>query len=237
MLLTRYGLREWLSITGIAFVIAAMAGWLGWWWLVVIVIIVWLALLAFFRDPMRRLPAGLGEGELLSPADGTVSAVERVAEHDAANGPAVIVRIFLSIFNVHINRSPCAAQVIDVYHKPGRYLDARRVESARVNESNLLTLQRADGTLIGVRQVSGAVARRIVCDTIADARLMRGEKFGMIKFGSTTELIVPERDDIAIRVAEGDRVKAGLTVLIDLPFYQSDETSSSDLGESAATMR
>jgi phosphatidylserine decarboxylase len=218
-MLTRYGLREWLTITIIAAALAAVAIWLQWWWALAIVIIVWLALLSFFRDPPRTLPANLQAGDMISPADGVVSAVLRVDHHESTAGPAILVRIFLSVLNVHVNRSPFDAEVVALRHTPGTYHDARTEESALHNESNLITL-RIDSAgrseTIGVRQVAGKVARRIVCPLTIGDRLQRGERFGMIKFGSTTELILPRPHEVTVHVAKGDQVRGGLTILATL---------------------
>lgn len=213
MPLTPYGFREWLIILVVGAALAGGAAWFGWWWATGIVIIVMLALLSFFRDPIRRVPTELDSSDMLSPADGTVSKVETVEHHEAVGGPAVIVRIFLSVLNVHVNRSPCDGVVQSVTHRPGQYFDARTEASARFNESNLIVMKMDDGTPIGIRQVSGAVARRIVCPIKAGDRLSRGKKFGMIKFGSTTELILPHPEDVKVHVVSGDRVKGGLTIL------------------------
>jgi len=173
--------------------------------------------LMFFRDPIRFVPKDLPPGTMLSPADGVVSAVEHVDDHSATNGPAVIVRIFLSLLNVHVNRAPFDGEVTDLVHTPGEFLNAQTEESARVNESNLITLRIDTGggleEMIGVRQVSGMIARTIVCPLKVGDRLTRGQKFGMIKFGSTTELILPRPGDVEVHVRKGDKVKAGLTRL------------------------
>ena len=189
---------------------------MGWWWGIGGVGLVWICLAGFFRDPIRKVPTDLSEGTMLSPADGIVSKILRVDHHVATGGPAVIVRIFLSVLNVHINRSPCDGEVIAVRHAPGKYYDARREISAAENESNLITLSIGNDETIGVRQVSGAIARRIVCPLQVGDRLTQGQKFGMIKFGSTTELVLPRPDDVVVLVAEGDEVRAGLTLLARL---------------------
>ena len=212
MSLTRYGLREWLTATVIAAPAAALLASAGWWWGLVPVALLWAAVLWFFRDPWRPLPAGLEAGALLSPADGRVTAVERVEHHPVVDGPALVVRIFLSILNVHVNRAPCDGEVTMLEHRPGGYLDARDPRSARENESNLIVLATAAGPL-GVRQIAGKVARRIVCDLTTGARLARGDRFGMIKFGSSAEIIVPRPDQVRAEVQLGDRVRGGLTVL------------------------
>lgn len=211
--LTPYGRREWIAMTVLALLLGVPAAVMGWWWLAAPVGLLWLAGLMFFRDPPRRVPAGLPAGAMLSPADGRISAIERVPAHAAVEGEALVVRIFLSVLDVHVNRAPCAAEVVRLEHAPGRYLDARNPESARVNESNLMVLRVAGLGTIGVRQVSGAIARRIVCPVLPGALLRQGERYGMIKFGSTTELVLPRPDEVELRVAVGDRVRGGLTVL------------------------
>ncbi|MFO0827293.1 MAG: phosphatidylserine decarboxylase [Phycisphaerales bacterium] len=214
MLLTRYGLREWLTITVVSLLLALGAAWLAWWWAVAIVAVLCLALLSFFRDPLFRKPRSADPKDLPSPADGTVSAVFTVPAHEATGGqPALVIRIFLSVLNVHINRAPCDGEVVGIAHRPGKYLDARTEESAAVNESNLVTLRVASGDRIGVRQVSGAIARRIVCPIGVGSRLRRGERYGMIKFGSTTELILPHPERSKALVTKGDKVVGGVTII------------------------
>jgi phosphatidylserine decarboxylase len=189
---------------------------LGWWWVVGAIAVVWVALVSFFRDPIRSIPRDLPAGAMLSPADGTISAVEHVDWHEITNGPAVVVRIFLSVLNVHVNRSPYDAVVCGVHYTPGKFLNAQTAESARVNENSLMAMEIAGGERIGVRQISGMIARRIVCRVRENDRLARGQKFGMIKFGSTAELILPRPDDVAVHVEKGQRVRGGKTVLATL---------------------
>ncbi|MDP7030068.1 MAG: phosphatidylserine decarboxylase [Phycisphaerales bacterium] len=227
MRLAPAGLREWGGGGVIALAGAAVV-----WWLVPVVWVAWavtgLAALAwfciawFFRDPRRHPPVGVKPGDLLSPADGRVSAIERVEHHEAVEGPAVVVRIFLSVLNVHVNRMPCDAEVLETIYTPGKFLDARTAASAQVNESMLTRAVRADGLAFGVRQVSGAIARRIICPVKQGDRFTRGERFGMIKFGSTTELILPEQADAAIQVRVGDRVAGVRTVLASVPMRSSE---------------
>ena len=216
MLLTRYGIREWMIITLAAAIPAAAGVFFGWWWLVIASVIVWAALASFFRDPLGRRPATEDPRDFVSPADGLVSAVLEVAEHPSTDGPATIVRIYLSVFDVHINRMPCDCEVLGTIHTPGKYLDVRIEESAKVNESMVTRLRSASGVLFGVKQISGKVARHIVCPIEAGLRFARGERFGTIKFGSTTELVVPTAEVERICVSRGDRVKGGVTVLARL---------------------
>ena len=214
--LTRYGLREWGAITVVA-AVAALLLWhfCGWAW-VAADVVVWLALVAFFRDPWGRTPATDAPNDMVSPADGRVSAVVDVEHHAALGGPAKVVRIFLSVLDVHINRFPCDGVVATVVNVPGKYLDARTTESASVNEATTMTLTTASGERVGIRQISGAIARRIVCPAKPGDRAKRGHRYGMIKFGSTTELILPRPADVDVHVKVGDRVTGGVTILATL---------------------
>jgi phosphatidylserine decarboxylase len=167
---------------------------------------------AFFRDPYRASPQD--NDILLAPADGRITDIEQV-QNEYTGGPVLKIGIFLSIFDAHINRMPCEVRVAQVDYKKGKFKDARNPLAGKVNESNDLKLVRtkepADKLII--RQISGAIARRIVCEAGTGDVLAGGEKFGMIKFGSRTELYVPLRNDIACVVRVGDKVKAGLTIL------------------------
>ncbi len=235
MILSRYGLREWGLATAIAIAIVLIAGRgsIPPIWVIATVGFVWFVIAAFFRDPLLRKPATESSLDLVSPADGVVSAVFTIDHHPATDSPATIVRIFLSVLDVHINRMPCEATVISTLHTPGRYLDARSPESAQVNESNLILLRNSEGERLGVRQVSGAIARRIVCPLSAGDSFARGERFGMIKFGSTTELIVPTRLTDVVRVAKGDRVTGGVTILVSMK--SKDITLTANRASSSAT--
>jgi phosphatidylserine decarboxylase len=173
--------------------------------------------LAFFRDPERRCPTETNI--LLAPADGRVTDIELVETNDDIKETTLRIGIFLSIFNAHINRAPCNVKVGTINYKTGKYKNALNPQSAQVNESNEISLTRTDSPLdrLVVKQISGAIARRIVCDTKAGQKLAAGEKFGMIKFGSRTELYVSSQDSkyqIKCLVQKGDRVKAGLTPLV-----------------------
>ncbi len=213
MLLTKYGLREWLTATLIAVVLLVLFVRLDLWWAVAVVVVLWLAVAMFFRDPLRRAPRDLPPGAMLSPADGRVSAVSRAEHHEAAGGPAVVIRIFLSVLNVHVNRLPCDGEVVALKYTRGRFHDARTPECPLENESQLVTVKVDGGRTIGVRQIAGKVARRIYCDLRPADRIDRGRRYGMIKFGSSTELILPQESVTEIHVREGDRVRGGVTLL------------------------
>jgi phosphatidylserine decarboxylase len=218
LLLTGYGVREWATVLAASIAVAVPSFLAGWWPLAGFAIIAFAATAWFFRDPMGRRPATDSPLDLASPADGRISAVLRVPDHEATEGePAIVVRIFLSVLDVHVNRMPASVEVLGCEHRPGRYLDARTEASATLNESNLVRLRLDDGRPIGVKQISGAIARRIVCPIAAGDRFARGQRFGMIKVGSTTELVVPDRGDVEVLVAVGDRVVGGVTILVRLP--------------------
>jgi phosphatidylserine decarboxylase len=167
----------------------------------------------FFRDPPRQAPEG--PGLVVSPADGTVAEITRLERDEFIGGPAVRIGIFLSIFNVHLNRAPLACRVLALRYAPGEFLNALRPESALRNENMWIGLEEESPPhrRLVVRQISGAIARRIVCDLRPGETLQRGQKFGMIKLGSRTELVLPEAAGLAIEVSAGRRVRAGTTVL------------------------
>jgi len=184
---------------------------------VLFLVLVWM--LMFFRDPQRRIV--LDERVLLSPADGTITDIGEI-DCPELGGKALRIGMFLSIFNVHLNRVPCGVRVESVQYKKGQFRNAMSSESGRVNESNAVIMTRLaepqDRLL--VRQISGAIARRIVCEAKPGQEYSQGTAFGMIKFGSRTELYLPLKEgplaeggyDITIKL--GDKVRAGLSPLV-----------------------
>ena len=176
----------------------------------------------FFRDPPRRIPQE--PGLMVSPADGKVVEVSRLAHDEHVGGPAVRIGIFLSLLNVHINRAPCACRVIAQRYSPGEFLNAQDPESSIRNENIWIGLEEETPPHRRpvVRAISGMVARRIVCGLRPGEVLERGQKFGMIKLGSRTELILPETEHLKVEVEVGRRVKAGTSVLAR---YEPAETA------------
>jgi phosphatidylserine decarboxylase len=166
--------------------------------------LVFLWMFSFFRDPPRKIV--YDESILYSPCDGTVTDIVR-------EDGAVRVSVFLSIFNVHLNRVPCSVTINEVSYKKGQFRDARDPDSYRVNESNTVTMTRTaePKAVLTVKQVSGAIARHIVCKAKAGDTYKQGGRFGMIKFGSRTDLCAPDSDGLTVTVKTGDKVKAGLT--------------------------
>ncbi len=162
--------------------------------------------LYFFRDPEREAPND--PGIAVAAADGNIVAIDERIENDALFKPMICVSIFLSVVDVHVNRSPIAGRVSYSEGKKGRYLDARDPESAHKNASRLWVIQ-GPGVTVAVRQITGAIARRIVPWSRVGDTVAQGEKFGMIRFGSRTEIYVPLDSKILVRV--GESVRAGVT--------------------------
>lgn len=175
----------------------------------------WLFIVSFFRDPQRRIPSD--PEVLVSPADGTVTHVQEVADPDFPGGRAFCVSIFLSVFNVHVNRVPRTGKVVKLHYYPGEFLDARAGECSVRNEQFWVDLlDEQTGCLVRTKQIAGAIARRIVCWLKPDETVRAGERFGMIKFGSRTEILVPVEAVAETLVNVGDTVKGGSTILLRL---------------------
>ncbi len=208
-LVTAAFLPQW-AIVAVEVVLAAVLAWF----------------LAFFRDPERRCPSD--SNLLLAPADGRITEIETIEETSFIEGPALRIGIFLSIFDTHINRAPCNVKVEKITYKKGKYLNAMNPQSGRLNESNELELIRTDNPedKLIVRQISGAIARRIICAATEGQELAGGERFGMIKFGSRTELYVPVRENTKCLVKIGNKVKAGLTPLVK---YEIRDTKDAEI--------
>lgn len=186
---------------------------------------VWLEIVWFFRDPERAIPQDADA--LVSPADGTVTNVEEADEPDFPGGKALRISIFLSIFNVHVNRMPREAEVVDVRYFPGAFLDARNPDSAVRNEQLWIDAVQPGSTRpMRVKQISGAIARRIVCWLRPGDKIGRGERIGMIKLGSRTDLLLPPDDVAQVQVKVGDKVLGGTTVLLRVKLGDGARTPS-----------
>lgn len=168
--------------------------------------------LYFFRNPKRTIPAD--ENLILSPADGVVLEIDEVFEDRFIKDKAIRVSIFLSIVNVHLNRSPLQGEVRYRYYRPGKFLPAFKSHASEINEKNFIGIE-SRGFKIMVCQITGFIARRIKCWANEGKRLARGEIFGIIKFGSGTEIFIPA--DSQIKIKKGDKVRAGETVIGILP--------------------
>ncbi len=180
------------------------------WPLVALPVALWLFGVSFFRDPERALPSD--PTLLVSPADGIVTDIVEVPGSPLLDEPCLRVGVFLSVFNVHVNRAPLSGRVDGLRHKPGRFLDARHPDVSRENEAQEILLR---GTYpVVVRQIAGLIARRIICPLRVGDAVARGQRMGMIKFGSRTELLVPLRLRPAALVKIGDTVRGASTALM-----------------------
>ncbi len=183
---------HWLSLTLIPVALAAFFLW-------------------FFRDPERRIPEG--DGLIVSPADGKVEGAEWI---ETSSGSRLRVTIFLSVVDVHVNRVPISGRVTLVEYRSGEFRNAMDPESAVVNEQTLIVIE--DGAFtVSFKQIAGLLARRIVCNLKAGDRGLRGQRMGMIKFGSRVDVLMPA--DVELRVKPGERVKGGSSILGVLPGY------------------
>ena len=221
MTLTRYGKWEWGAGGVAALLLTAGFLWLGRCCcpavgsaLAGLTVLAYFCLAMFFRNPKRKLP---DDPELLvSPADGKVKDIG-IVDFDMApfDGKALRIGIFLSVLDVHVNRASADLEVLETAYRPGQYLDARHPDCHRLNEARTISGRATVGERsfpMAVRQISGAIARRIVCPVEKGRKLKRGEIYGMIKFGSRTELYLPpEGFDVLVKV--GDTVRGGRTAL------------------------
>ena len=208
----REGLAELLLFSALFIALAIGLG-LLYWPLALPPAIVWLLVVWFFRNPHRIAPTE--PGLVVSPADGKVVAIEEVPYDEYLQGPAVMIGIFLSIFNVHVNRMPVAGRVIGMGYRRGKFLSALRSDCPKENEQLALRLEETASPHrpMIVRQIAGQFARRIVCFATPGDELPRGARYGMIKLGSRTELVLPRGTDLAVEVRIGQPVRAGTTVL------------------------
>ena len=182
--------------------IAVAAAVLGFWYVAAFLLVVTLFMAFFFRDPKRVPPSD--PDVVVSPADGRITRIEL-----SASGTNVI-SIFLSPFDVHINRSPIPGKIVDVIYSPGKFLMATNEKASLVNEQNALTIQGEKITVV-CKQIAGILARRVVCWKGKGDNLGLGERFGMIKFSSRTDVLLPA--NVQITVKEGQRVRGGTTVI------------------------
>src|SRR5207248_11333832 len=194
------------------FAVVATACWLISGWLSVVCLLLILFTLAFFRDPERSVPAD--PNLIVAAADGTVMDITESDENQVLKTKTRRVGIFLSIFDVHTNRAPIDGRVIYREHRKGLYLDARRPECSEKNDSMTWAFEYSRITIV-VRQITGAIARRIVAWAKIGDELKKGDRFGMIRFGSRTELYLPLNSELLVKV--GDHVFGGSTIVARLP--------------------
>lgn len=200
--------REGYLYFGVGALAALLAGFLGWPILAAGLGVLALFVAYFFRDPERPIPKD--PLAILSPADGRVVLIQKPQREVDPGGESIQISIFLSLFNVHVNRSPLGGRVLSTDYRPGRFLAAFKSEASDLNEQNAIQID--NGNLkVTVRQIAGFLARRIVCWAEPGDEVAPGERLGLIRFGSRVDLILPA--GVRLEVAEGDRVKAGKDIV------------------------
>lgn len=197
--------RESIPYIAAPLTLGVVAGGFGFLYVGLLLSLVAVFMAFFFRDPKRTPPSD--PDVVVSPADGRITRIESPAPN--TNAPTLI-SIFLSPLDVHINRSPIPGKIVDVVYSPGKFLMATNEKASLVNEQNALTIQGERITVV-CKQIAGILARRIVCWKHTGDRLNLGERFGMIKFSSRTDVLLPA--NVKVTVAEGDRVRGGITVI------------------------
>jgi phosphatidylserine decarboxylase len=198
--------RESIPFITIPLILAMASLVLGLWSLLALCLFIALFMAFFFRDPKREPPPDTDV--VVAPADGKVTRVKLVAA-ELENSPTV-VSIFLSPLDVHINRAPIPGKITDVVYVPGKFLMATNEKASVVNEQNILTIQ-GDKITVVCKQIAGILARRVVCWKHKGDNLALGEKFGLIKFSSRTDVILPP--NVTVTVSKGERVRGGITVI------------------------
>lgn len=201
--------REGFPFILVASLLALLLVVAGWKWLGILFAILALAFAGFFRDPERVPPAG--DGLILSPADGKVVGIKQVGSGELFGGAETRISIFLSPLDVHINRSPVQGEVEEVRYRQGSFFAAYKEKASRNNEQNAVRIVDAKGRRVGVVQIAGFLARRIVCYVKSGDPLRQGEKFGMIMFGSRVDIYLSGGS--RVEVVEGQRVKGGETIV------------------------
>ncbi|HEY6660450.1 MAG TPA: phosphatidylserine decarboxylase family protein [Pyrinomonadaceae bacterium] len=197
--------KESIPYILVPLVLAVAAAFVGFWYAAAVLFIVALFMAFFFRDPKRVPPSD--PDVVVSPADGRVTRIGPMGQN--FDSPTVI-SIFLSPLDVHINRSPIPGRIVDMLYSPGKFLMATNEKASLVNEQNALTIQ-GDKITVVCKQIAGILARRVVCWKRKGDNLGLGERFGMIKFSSRTDVLLPA--NVRVTVKEGERVRGGTTVI------------------------
>ncbi len=196
-----------LAVISVLLCILGFMAWAG------IFTLLTLFVIYFFRDPERAIPPG--EKAILSPADGKVVQVQPCVEERFLKGPAIKLSVFMSLFNVHVNRNPLTGRIVDSAYSRGKFIRADLNQASASNEQNALLVENPEGVRLLVVQIAGLIARRIICWVKKGDRVEKGQRFGMICFGSRLDIYLPE--NTALRVRLGEKTLAGKTILGYLP--------------------
>jgi phosphatidylserine decarboxylase len=185
----------------------------GFTWIAVPLLFLTLFTVWFFRNPERTMPEN--PLQIISPADGKVIGIEEVAGEGHPGHTLLKISIFMNVFNVHVNRIPFSGEVISLRYKPGKFLSANLDKASALNERNTVLIRTDDGREIRIVQIAGLIARRIVCWLKEGGKVTRGERFGLIRFGSRVELFLPLGSTLLVK--RGHKVRAGETPIGELP--------------------
>jgi phosphatidylserine decarboxylase len=196
-----------------AILITSVCLYFGWTSAAVIFGLTTLFVIWFFRNPKRNTPGD--PKAVISPCDGKVISIETIESHELLPEPLKKISIFMNVFNVHVNRIPYGGVVEDIHYYPGKFLSANLDKASTENERNALVIGMGNGEKMLVVQIAGLVARRIVCWVDKGMRVNKGERFGLIRFGSRLDVFLPPRANVCIRV--GDKVRAGETPIGEMP--------------------
>ncbi len=199
---------------GYPFILAALlviiiTGIAGLFWLEAVFVPLGAFVVAFFRDPERKAPPD--KNSIVSPADGRVIKVEHMRDERFLKSEAQRISIFMNVFNVHVNRAPASCKVRKILYNKGRFFNASLDKASLENEQNALIVEAENGKTFAFNQIAGLIARRIVCYAKEGTKLMRGERFGMIRFGSRVDVYLPKGCKVTVTV--GEKVKAGTSIL------------------------
>ena len=194
---------------GVATLIAFFAGFT---WVTVLFFLLTLFVVWFFRNPERTIPDN--PLQLISPADGKVIRIEEVTSEEYSGRSFLKISIFMNVFNVHVNRIPCSGEVFAIRYKPGKFLSANLDKASALNERNTVMIRTDDGREILTVQIAGLIARRIVCWLKEGIKVKKGERFGLIRFGSRVEVFLPLGSTLLVKI--GDKVRAGETPIGEL---------------------
>lgn len=194
---------------GAAVIIAFFAGFV---WIALLLFLLTLFVVWFFRNPERTPPEN--PLQLISPADGKVIRIEEIARAGHSDRSFHKISIFMNVFNVHVNRIPCSGQIVSIRYTPGKFLSANLDKASALNEKNTVLIRTDDGREIMIVQIAGLIARRIVCWMKEGMKVKRGDRFGLIRFGSRVEVSLPLGSTLLVKT--GDKVRAGETPIGEL---------------------
>lgn len=189
---------------GVAAIIAFLA---GFFWIAGLLFILTIFVVWFFRNPERTTPEN--PFQFISPADGKVIRIEEISSEGHSDRSFLKISIFMNVFNVHVNRIPCSGRVVSIRYSPGKFLSANLDKASALNEKNTVLIRSDDGREIMVVQIAGLIARRIVCWMKEGMKVKKGERFGLIRFGSRVEVLLPLGSRPLVKT--GDKVRAGET--------------------------